>query len=112
MGNWIVGHPSFVEPDRLAVEVVRESLVGGWRIAERAGGQCHATDKVLVQLALKPKTHANARAIAIRHVLLEETLAAHTNVARPPETPKGVFKGGDAFLIVLGFNQFVLDGGL
>jgi hypothetical protein len=94
----VEGDVTAVKANRLAIEEVSESFVGGRRIAQRTGSQRYPGDEVFIQLAIKSKSNSNPCPVAIEAgfaaiVTLEEAFASHSNVSIEPEASQQTFQG-------------------
>src|SRR5260370_4111752 len=65
VSHWVVGDVAAIQPNRLAVEVVGQGLIGGRGIAERSRRETNTGGAVIVPLALESEKNANAHAVAV-----------------------------------------------
>src|SRR6202163_2838014 len=113
----VVGDVAAIQANRLSVEVVGQGLIGGRGIAARSRREANTGGEVVVQLALKSETNANANPIAIiakcaSAVLLEETLTAHPHIAVPAKAAERLFEAGEALLLLLVGKRVIGQSGL
>ena len=68
MCDRVVGNETAVQPDRLLVEEIGQSFIGGGWIAQRTGCQIDTAGEVLAQLAVKSEANTDTAAVTIREI--------------------------------------------
>src|SRR5205085_210406 len=66
-----------------------------------AAGQVKAAGEILIGIAFKPQTQANARAVAVHGAFLKETLASDSHVSAPAEAAERRLQRAEFFLLIL-----------
>src|ERR1700680_1305478 len=89
----VVGDVAPVQGNRLAIEKVGESFVGGGGVAEGARSQINAPHKVFVQLTVKAETRPYPGPIAVRYAFLKVVLSPYPRVSREAKTSEGTLQG-------------------
>ena len=109
MGHRIVSDEAAVQSDRLAIEEVRQRLVGGRRVTQRARRQVDATYKIFIKFPIDSEPHPDTGTITIKEtgLVLEEIFAAHADIAAKPEPPDQTLQSGHPLLLLLGIDRGV-----
>src|SRR6202171_1993260 len=81
MCHRVVGDVAPVQGNRLAIEKVGQSFIGGGGGGEGARSQINATHKVFVQLTFNAKTRPYPVPIAVRYPLLKVVLSPYPHVS-------------------------------